>query len=49
MLFTMQKKAMRTVMPGYVNYFHKDGQLPTGTKKIWPIARLVTQETLFEK
>ena len=33
MLFTMQKKAMRAVMPGYVNYFYKEGQLPTGTKK----------------
>ena len=27
MLFTMQKKAMRAVMPGYVNYFYKDGKL----------------------
>ena len=33
MLFRMQKKAMRAVMPGYVNYFYKDGQLPTATKQ----------------
>ena len=25
----MQKKAIRVVMPGYVNYFYKDGQLHT--------------------
>ena len=33
MLFRMQKKAMRAVVPSYVNYFYKDGQLPTGTKQ----------------
>ena len=33
MLFRMQKKAIRAVMPGYVNYFYKDGKLPTGTKQ----------------
>ena len=31
-LFAQQKKGMRAVMPGYVNYFYKDGILPTGTK-----------------
>ena len=31
LLFTVQKKAIRAVMPGYVNYFYKEGQLPTGT------------------
>ncbi len=31
-LFTKQKKGMRAVMPGYVNYYYKDGILPTGTK-----------------
>ena len=31
-IFTAQKKAMRAVMPGYVNYYFKDGQLPTSTK-----------------
>ena len=33
LLFTVQKKAIRAVMPGYVNYFYKEGQLPTGTKQ----------------
>ena len=31
-LFASQKKGMRAVMPGYVNYFYKDGKLPTHTK-----------------
>ena len=31
-IFATQKKAMRAVMPGYVNYFYKDGLLPTHTK-----------------
>ena len=35
MLFRVQKKAMRAVMPGYVNYFYKDGQLPTSTKSFF--------------
>ena len=42
MLFTMQKKAMRAVMPGYVNYFYKDGKLPTGTKKYFTDYRVLT-------
>ena len=33
MLFRMQKKAIHAVMPGYVNYFYKDGKLHTGTKQ----------------
>ena len=32
LLFRNQKKAMRAVMPGYVNYFYKDGKLPAHTK-----------------
>jgi len=31
-LFVQQKKGMRAIMPGYVRYFYKDGDLPTGTK-----------------
>ena len=33
LLFRNQKKAMRAVMPGYVNYFYKEGKIPTHTKK----------------
>ena len=31
-LFVNQKKAMRAVMPGYVNLFYKDGNIPAHTK-----------------
>ena len=31
-LFASQKKGMRAAMSGYVNYFYKDGNLPTHTK-----------------
>ena len=31
-LLTMQKKGLRSVIPGYVTYFYKNGVLPTGTK-----------------
>ena len=31
-LFAKQKQGVRMVMPGYVNYFYKDGQLPAHTK-----------------
>ena len=33
LLFRNQKKAMRAVMPGYVNYFYKEGKIPTHTKE----------------
>ena len=31
-LFTKQKKAMRAIIPGYINYKYKDGKLPGHTK-----------------
>ena len=31
-LFVCQKKGLRAVMPGYVNFFYKDGLLPAHTK-----------------
>ena len=31
-LFAKQKKGIRAVMPGYVNYYYTDGILPTSTK-----------------
>ena len=34
-LFRQQKKGIRAVMPGFVNYFYKDGNLPTGTKSFF--------------
>ena len=32
MLFHAQKKGIRFIMPGYVNYFYKDGENPANTK-----------------
>ena len=32
LLFRNQKKAMRAIVPGYVNYFYNDGKLPAHTK-----------------
>ena len=32
LLFRNQKKAMRAVMPGFVNYFYKEGKIPAHTK-----------------
>ena len=31
-LFTQQKKGMRAIMPGHVNFFYQNGDLPSGTK-----------------
>ena len=31
-IFTMQKKAIRAVIPGFANYFYKDGETPHHTK-----------------
>ena len=33
-IFTAQKKAMRAIMPGFVNYFYDDGLLPASTYQI---------------
>ena len=34
-LFRQQKKGIRAIMPGPVNYFYKDGNLPTSTKSFF--------------
>lgn len=41
-IFTTQKKAMRAVMSGYVNYFYKDGICPTHTKPGFTEHRILT-------
>ena len=51
-LFSCQKKGMRAVMPGYVNYFYKDGSLPVHTKpafkqhNILTVHGIIVQNTL---
>ena len=52
-LFTKQKQGVRMVMPGYVNYFYKDGQLPAHTKSsfkdfdILTIHAIIARNTLL--
>ena len=41
-LFSSQKKGLRAVMPGYVNYFYKDGVLPTHTKPFFNKFNILT-------
>ena len=48
-LFTLQKKAMRSVMPGYVNYFYKSGLLPTSTKPSFSKYRILTVHGIILK
>ncbi len=52
-LFAQQKKGMRGIMPGFVNYFYKDGVNPTSTKKsfndfsILTIHGIIAQNTII--
>ena len=52
-IFASQKKGLRAVMPGYVNYFYKEGEPPAHTKssfnsmKIHTIHSIITKNALF--
>ena len=48
-LFTAQKKAMRAVMPGWVNYFYKDGIYPTHTKGSFTTFKILTVHNVILK
>ena len=48
-IFTKQKKAMRAIMPGYVNYYFKDGNLPTGTKTSFKEYNILTVHGIIAK
>ena len=41
-LFNKQKQGVRMIMPGYVNYFYKDGQLPFHTKSSFKEFEILT-------
>jgi hypothetical protein len=41
-LFACQKKGIRAVMPGYVNFFYKDGVLPAHTKPAFKRHNILT-------
>jgi exonuclease III len=52
-LFTKQKKGIRAIMPGRVNYYFKDGKLPTHTKPgfnelgVMTVHNIIVQNTLL--
>ena len=48
-IFTMQKKAIRAVMPGFVNYFYKDGVLPNQTKSAFVEFNILTVHNIIVK
>ena len=48
-LFASQKKGMRAAMPGYINYFYKDGLLPTHTKSSFNKFKVLTVHAVIVK
>ena len=48
-LLTVQKKAMRAVISGYVRYFYKDGIMPTHTKSALKKYRIMTVQIIMNK
>ena len=48
-LFSAQKKAMRAVMPGWVNYFYKEGCHPTHTKSSFKAFNILTVHNVILK
>ncbi len=48
-LFTTQKKAMRAVMPGWINYFYKDGVCPSHTKQGFTKHYILTVQNIILK
>ena len=48
-LFTAQKKAVRAIMPGYINYYYKDGVTPTHTKAFFNEHNILTVQSIIFK
>ena len=48
-LFASQKKGMRAVMPGYVNFFYHDGTLPSHTKPYFNKFNVLTVQGVIAK
>ena len=48
-IFAAQKRAMRAVMPGYVQYFYKDGNLPSHTKPAFTDLKILTVQNIILK
>lgn len=48
-LFITQKKAMRAIMPGWVNYFYKEGICPSHTKSTFTQLNILTVQNVILK
>ena len=48
-LFASQKKGLRAVIPGYINYFYKDGKLPAHTKSFFNKYKIHTIHSIVVK
>ena len=48
-LFSTQKKAVRAIMPGHVNYFYNSGILPTHTKTFINTSKILTVQNIILK
>ena len=48
-IFTTQKKAMRAIMPGWVNYFYKEGTCPSHTKSSFTKFKVLTVQNVIFK
>ena len=48
-LLTIQKKGLRSVIPGYVTYFYKNGVTPTGTKPFFKKYNILTVQSVIAK
>ena len=48
-IFAVQKKGIRTVMPGFVNYFYRKGETPGHTKPAFTKHRILTIHNIIIK
>ncbi len=48
-LFRVQKKAIRATMPGFINYYYKDGNTPTNTKPFFKESNILTVHNIILK
>ena len=48
-LFATQKRAIRAIMPGYINYYYRDGENPTHTKEFFNEHEILTVHNIILK
>ena len=48
-IFAIQKKGIRTVIPGFVNYFYRDGTIPHHTKEAFTKYDILTVHNIKAK